>query len=374
VQAAFASYADAKITLDPAMLLEAVPVNTETVQFIQRTNVRVLTETPISENVVDLGDGRFKIYSGHPFYKLPDGWEFTETATTTRKSFDSAVEATMAESAWYFDAWPEVKVALAQSVYPSVDASYTYTSGSKTWAEVRDASTATYMYSTETDAISWVLQIRGSSEYSHLGRGLLCFDGSSLTDGNIVDSGTVYVKAQTPENTGGQGAVVKIGMTNYANDVSSPAMSDYAKANFTSTASDTFIAANDWTNNSYKEWSLNASGKSQVDTTGIFCYGFRSLQDMTNSDVGVEHDVRFPAYNSEYTGTANDPYIAVTLVTPTPTPTPTPAATSTPTPTPTGSITATATEWEAADVQTSSFMFVQVVFWAAAIIWFKILV
>lgn len=323
-------------------LLEAMNVDADTVRYIQRTNT--IARDPdgqvISENTVSIGNGQYKIFTGYPFVRNGADWYETETATTTKRLYDDVMRMTTPEQAWYLDLWPTVSVALAQTFAPSIDGVVSKGGAAASWNTVRQDTGTNAYPDIDSGTVGYIASTGGN--YTHILRGIVCFDGSTLNDTDIVSSGGLNFS--TDDALHGGTPVAGLTIAEYTGDSAALTTDDYAYASHgTASASDDVILTTDPAHSPTVDtvgWTLNDTGKAVVSKTGTFCYSIRTSADLNGYDpeATTDADQRISLMWSEATGTANDPSLTLTMVTPTPTPTPT----ATPSPTPTGTTTSTA--------------------------------
>lgn len=124
-----------------------------------------------------------------------------------------------------------------------------------------------------------------SNQYGQLGRALSCFDTSSLTASASISSAILSYFGTTTYATGLGIPTLHLCAATPASD-SNLIASDFNVANFGST-SFANIAGGSWNQAGYNDFTLNASGISNINKTGGSQFGSRLDWDLNNSTTGL---------------------------------------------------------------------------------------
>lgn len=260
-----------------------------------------------------------RIYTGTPFYEKNGKWYQTETATTTVEAFADQTRLSFYEKiiGQVFAASPE-----------------TYASGAgdgetggvhNTWATIHDATDVTgftgayanYTADTTTGVAGYMIgstQFYGAGSDYTIARAFLPFDTSGLPEGITITTATVdlYITAKTDTAGGANGYMVISGQTNQAS-TAEIVMDDFDQAG--ATAGSATLDVTDITTGAYNTFTLNATGRGWISTTGTTKIGVRDGFDITNTpvaDPNVEKGNGINFRTSEYTGIGSDPSITIT--------------------------------------------------------------
>ena len=150
-----------------------------------------------------------------------------------------------------------------------------------------------------------------TDEYSTLRRVFMLFDTSSIGSGATIDTATLsYKGSEAAFNSFGGSPEVDIVSTNPASD-DALVTGDFTDRGTTSFGS---VAVSAWSSGSYNDFTLNASGESNINTTGISKFGATIDWDTDNS-LGVSwassKTVEVKGYSSDRAGTADDPKLVI---------------------------------------------------------------
>ncbi len=162
----------------------------------------------------------------------------------------------------------------------------------------------------------------GTSGWLGLGVGFYLFDTSALTSSATLSSATFSVFGQS---SGGNTFNTSIVVTN-SNPDSNTAIAGADYSDHTTQMATEYgasrLANGSFSTSAYNNFSLNATGLSNVSKTSITKLGTRSSADFDNTDPTSDQcagalDVDNPiAYSADQTGTSNDPKLAVTYTLP----------------------------------------------------------
>lgn len=147
------------------------------------------------------------------------------------------------------------------------------------------------------------------SKYTYLGRAFFLFDTSSISDTDSVDSGTFSLYITSKNDALGGGSVRMV--------TSAPASNTaLANGDFTSqgtTAQATDLTISGITTTAYNDWTLNATGLSNITKTGVSKFGTRLARDADDSTptwaTAASENILF--YYADQASTTNDPKLVV---------------------------------------------------------------
>lgn len=189
---------------------------------------------------------------------------------------------------------------------------YAYRIANQTWPNLR-AGTGTGHDNTAVTGNFGYMQCGSSlNVFAAIARSFLPFDTSALTSGATVSAATVNVYGSAKVSTIDHNLVI---------DKTAPASTtvlantDYDSSHHSFVLqSDTQILCSAWNTAGYNAFPLNATGLSNINTTGVTEFGGKldvDLSDTVPSWTGAAESYG-QCHFSEETGTANDPYIEIT--------------------------------------------------------------
>ena len=193
--------------------------------------------------------------------------------------------------------------------YPSINAGLRYDPGSglATWNSLHDATDANSIRDTEATTIlaRIVRNDLATQGWRDWWRGMILFD-TSVIDTDIIDSATIslYCSYKVDDYSG---SVVLI-EANPAS-TSSFAVGDYDNFGTTELASRFDITS--FVSEQYNDFSLNASGISNINKTGISKFGFKESNDFDDTEPSPLGDSRIDIYYKDEAGTSKDPKLVV---------------------------------------------------------------
>lgn len=197
------------------------------------------------------------------------------------------------------------------TVYPdpspettSVDGHVGRLASDLTWSAARNTADGTV--SGDSDATVYLSsEFRSGTSAYEITRGYYLFDTSSITDTDSIDSGTFSLM-----NLADNSATEALGLiqTSPASDTAI-ATGDYDALTL-NTPTEGATRVSSFTNNTYMNFTLNASGLSWVSKTGISKYGIRFAGDIDDSSPGAR-SYRSVAH-AETASTTSDPKLAIT--------------------------------------------------------------
>lgn len=147
------------------------------------------------------------------------------------------------------------------------------------------------------------------------GRVYILFDSSSLGSAAVVNSGTLSLFGGTKKDTNSDDPTFNI----YAGTPASNtdiAATDFAIANFGSTAFSTAITHDNWSVTSYNDFTLNTNGLAAIDTNGISKFSRRWDGDVDNSKPKNGNNQSFNATVLTADNGSNQPKLEVVYVPP----------------------------------------------------------
>lgn len=200
----------------------------------------------------------------------------------------------------------------------TVDGYVEYTPANETWTNLRQAGTGSSAWPSSSGAE--FARVRASSttdRYNILSRSMFLFDTSSLPDNCNILEATLQLYVSSKQN----GLALSNADAGLALLTSTPASdTDMVAADFdqfgtTRQASD--IAYNNITTSAYNTFTLNATGRGNINKTGITKFGVRMACDLDNNaptwSSGNETEVR--GYFVDRTGSTEDPKLTIVYTT-----------------------------------------------------------
>lgn len=184
------------------------------------------------------------------------------------------------------------------------------------WATIRAATTGVASYTLTDD--DFAFSFCDPSNNKKINRGFLPVDTSGIADGDTITAASqyLYVSSKSNDDNDGDDFMVIVGQTTQASPTSLIG-ADYDQCGAVDSPSEgsSRIDIGSITAAAYNTWALNATGLTWVSKTGYTLIGMREGHDVINSELanlaayaGNRIKIRY----SEYTGTANDPYLDVT--------------------------------------------------------------
>jgi hypothetical protein len=159
--------------------------------------------------------------------------------------------------------------------------------------------------------------ITGTPLYSVI-RALINFDTSSLGAGATISAATLSVKPQGSHVDFATGDFVRLVPNTISSNVNYTT-SDFGSIGTTALASDASIAS--MSTGTYVDYSLNATGLSQISVTGVSHFGLRTGHDVNNTTPVPGTDPSFPNSggslvffdSADQAGTGSDPKLVITF-------------------------------------------------------------
>lgn len=194
--------------------------------------------------------------------------------------------------------------------------------GFGTFSDVRNsAGTDADVTSTDNRAVDLYSSGIPLNPWLQMKRSIYGFDTSSIGSGAIVSAATFSIFGTGKENTlslPANGVVDR----NVPQSTNNLVASDYNIARWDAVEQAGRITEASWNTSGYNDFTLNTTGKSNVNVTGLSWYGLRSSIDFDNtqpSDPGASDQVSSLTGNyADQSGTGNDPKLAGTYSTPPP--------------------------------------------------------
>lgn len=176
------------------------------------------------------------------------------------------------------------------TAYPDPDPETTTVDGnvrritSAAYATLRSGAGEQAFPSTAAVDALWTRCDTVSNQLDRLSRYAILFDGNSMGAGATVNSGTVSIRA-TGKSSALGGDIVLVSSNPFSNtNLTVPASDDdYAVARWGSTDLSTRVAYSAISTAAYHDFTLNASGLSNVSVTSISKFGVRDSYDVDNS-------------------------------------------------------------------------------------------
>ena len=238
-------------------------------------------------------------FVGDHFYKDETGvYEIEHGATATPEIFAQAMKPTLAER---IKGLSTAQADELTPVYVGAGDGAALTNQYRSWDTNHDAAEADVVTPTNGD---WNINAHYSAPNYQISRGFLPTDTSALPTGAVVSAATMTVVVK---GSAGSPNAMLVGPTTQA-DPTTLAVTDYNECGATSTPtelSDTITIST-----ATKTFTLNATGRGEIDDDGYTLLGVRNEVDVDDSPAGTT--MWWQMYGSEATGTSNDPYLSIT--------------------------------------------------------------
>lgn len=187
----------------------------------------------------------------------------------------------------------------------SVDG-YVESATNSSWDTVHDASSGNS--TNDTNTYIKPLTRHNGSEYDII-RAFILFDTSTIPDADTINSAVIslYPYDRNNQDNDAQSYISVVSSTPTSN--TTIATGDYNQVGSTNFAS---INISSFTLDTYNDFTLNASGISNIDKTGVSKFGLREGHDLEDTVIsnGDTNNVLFRS--ADQTGTVNDPMIVIT--------------------------------------------------------------
>jgi len=182
------------------------------------------------------------------------------------------------------------------------------------WVTIHDALTSSDAQDTGDDSYN-MSEVGSSStqdQWDHIVRSAFTFDTSALGAGATISEAifSVYIQGK------GDYFNDSIALVDVSLDaVNAVTTGDYDSFGTTQQASN--IDITDISTSAYNDWTLNATGKGNINKTGISQFGLRNESDRSDTEPTWQSNVDARIYGryADYTGTNYDPKLVITYTT-----------------------------------------------------------
>lgn len=182
------------------------------------------------------------------------------------------------------------------------------------WGTVRGATSAPTANYTTTASYATEFENTSSNSTFAICRGFFPIDTQGIADDAIISEASFFFYASSKIAYGGDYDYINLVQTTQADSTKLEA-ADFARCgslnNATKLSTNKSVSA--VSTSGYTEMVLNSNGISAISKKGVTRIGMRSGFDLENVEPPADSYGRVVAYYSEYTGTANDPYLSVTV-------------------------------------------------------------
>ena len=203
------------------------------------------------------------------------------------------------------------------TVYPGsegtddpVDGDVGRISVNETFSTIRAGAGNTYGTTSTSYVCASVKTSATENQFEQIRRSIFCYKTSALTSGASISSAVLSLYGVTANSI--EGSSIEICASTPASTTALE-NADYGQLGSTSFSS---IAYASLTITGYNDFTLNASGISNISKTGISKFGGRTGWDLNNDTTGLSWVsstfYQFNCYYSNNTGTTNDPKLVVT--------------------------------------------------------------
>jgi hypothetical protein len=182
----------------------------------------------------------------------------------------------------------------------------------ETWATLRTSAGNDSRDSSENENTPGLYSANTSNQWVQLKRLVTYFDTSALPDTDSIDSATLSLKGNgSKSSTFNTSATVVL-----ADTASNTGLvnTDYNIANWTMTAQNTpDITIASWSTSAFNDFSLNATGRSNISVTGVSQFGVVTTADRDNSAPTWSSGgaTTFGTTLADEAGTASDPALVI---------------------------------------------------------------
>lgn len=192
--------------------------------------------------------------------------------------------------------------------------------GGVSWSTIHNASAGTNVGGGSganiTNNNQTTIEIRnqlgdGPNAWIIMGRGAVLFDTSALTSAANISGATLSLNCDSHS---------QFGFSMSHNIVSATPASNTTLVNddydqFGTTEFSTAVNVSSISDGSYTDFTLNASGISNISKTGVSKFGIRTVNDLSNSEPGTRAANYYSIVSwrsADYTGTSSDPKLVIT--------------------------------------------------------------
>ena len=165
------------------------------------------------------------------------------------------------------------------------------------------------------DQLAYLAASTTSNQFAQMWRGFVGFDTSALTSSAAVSAAGLSLWVTAAQNGLGAGGNAHVAGATPAT-ANTLSTSDFGNVQRTSFGS---VSVGGITTGTYTEWSLNATGRAAVSTTGVTNLSLQTEHDLNGTFGGTWSSgtlVQVQAYHADQTGSANDPKFVVTYTVP----------------------------------------------------------
>ena len=160
------------------------------------------------------------------------------------------------------------------------------------WADLRAGAGTSAADAAADDRITH-LNMNAASQWTKMSRGVFTFNtGPTIGDSDSIDSSTLgLVATERVQGIGGQSIRLVIFVTPPASETAL-ASGDHVATRWGTAeqATDRTLAGLTVNSVDYNDWTLNATGLTNISKTGITKFGFRFVSDADNADPGGTGD------------------------------------------------------------------------------------
>lgn len=193
--------------------------------------------------------------------------------------------------------------------YPDADAEDGHCSRNgvtESWATIIAGAGTLSNDSGDNEYVCYMLY--NGSNWIYLRRGIFMFDTSSIPDTDEVSAGTFSIYVTTNDDEHSQS--ISLVLSNPASDTALVA-ADFGTFTMTKQAAD--VAQSSISTSQYNDWTLNATGRGNVNKTGLTKFGLVFSGDADSSEPpGVANSSAIICDMNEKAGTGTDPKLVIT--------------------------------------------------------------
>jgi len=264
--------------------------------YLYKTDITPI-ENVINKNTVQVSDTTYKIYGSDAFYQdeITNSWKETDYGVAEKMDFQAVQNDKLKTVEEIISKLNPLKIYRVNAqIYSGAGDGVINADGSG-WASVRGATSGTAAYTNVSDLLGYY---EGGTD--QLFRNFLSFDTSSLDETDCIAAAVVNLY-QTSSFSGDPTMCI---IDTSQENPSSLTANDFDNAVFTAISDCPAIVQTQYNNFTLTDYdAINLTGNT---TIGLFLE-----EDITNTSQSAHSYARF--YMSEQTGTANDPYITVTM-------------------------------------------------------------
>lgn len=151
-----------------------------------------------------------------------------------------------------------------------------------------------------------------TDQYAHFDRGASLFDTSSIPDSDVISSATfsIFGSSSTSSFDAIDLGLVSVSLASNT----ALANGDFAVANWGSTRFAPDLVEASWSDVAYNDFVLNATGRANIDKTGVSDFAVRMVSDIDDNEPtwSSAGDTQVVWVSADETGTATDPKLVVT--------------------------------------------------------------